>query len=286
MRVAIILLTLFTMVSCRKVEEPQIENLNGNKIGIIGHGGSGFQTGRNPLPTNSMASIEKAIDLQSADGVEVDVQLSKDSVIILYHDEILDGYTSCSGYIADHEASDLRKCLYREDFTVNNFLAEKISTLEDLLIKYQYSRFKPLIFLDTKYYPASGWSSRDFYEVLAEKIAALVKKYEAEEYLIAEGYDIGFFMKLRQEAPEVELYLDGNFDDSFALVLSSNLDGMVLKNQEATKEQVARAHSMGKKIVLFLVKDRKTTVEAINKNPDFIQTDNIDMAHQVLIYGY
>lgn len=286
MRVIIILIFMISIISCRKIDEPKIENLNGNKIGIIGHGGSGFQTGRKPLPTNSMASINKAIDLQSADGVEVDVQLSKDSVIILYHDEILDGYTSCSGYIADLDAVEVRKCLYREDFAVNNFLAEKIITLEDLLIKYQNSRFKPLIFLDTKYYPASGWSSTDFYKVLAQRIAMLSKRYHAEEYLIAEGYDLGFFMEMKQQAPDVALYLDGNFDESFEFVLNVNLDGMVLKNQEATNEQIAKAHAMGKKIVLFLVKDRKTTVEAINKNPDFIQTDNIDMAHQVLMYGY
>ena len=58
---------------------------------VIGHAGSGFLTPLNPfnpLPPSSRASIRQAL-ARGADGVEVDVQLSQDSVLLLYHDEKL-----------------------------------------------------------------------------------------------------------------------------------------------------------------------------------------------------
>ena len=80
---------------CRKPDIHNIKNLNNGKIMIIGHGGSGFQSVINPLPTNSAASVSKALDELEADGVELDVQLTADKQLILYHDARLESQTNC-----------------------------------------------------------------------------------------------------------------------------------------------------------------------------------------------
>lgn len=284
MKVAFLLFLSIVLTACRKKDDIDTDALHNNTITIIGHGGAGFQTGRKAFPTNSLLSIHNAIDVYSAAGVEVDVQLSKDSHVIMYHDENLDGYTSCSGYISDFTYNELQQCKYRQDFAVSGFLDERIASLEELLIRYQYEADKPLIFLDTKYYPYSSGNYNDFYTILAREVINLCLQYNYQQSLIVEGHDLNFLLKIKEQIPDLQVFFAGNFEESFDLVLQNGLDGMTLKNHEATKEQIAKAHSLNKKIALYLINDRKTTVEAISKSPDFIQTDNIILAQQVLMY--
>lgn len=58
-------------------------------------------------PENSMAALCSAIEL-GADIVEVDVQLSKDSVLVLMHDETIDRTTNGRGKVADFTFAELQ----------------------------------------------------------------------------------------------------------------------------------------------------------------------------------
>ena len=85
---------LLLTTACKKVEDGPIENLNGGIIRVVGHAGLGFESTLTPYPSNTLSSIRKAVEGFNADGVEVDVQLSKDSVPVLYHDNTLESLTA------------------------------------------------------------------------------------------------------------------------------------------------------------------------------------------------
>ncbi len=57
-------------------------------------------------PENTIAAFEKARELGAVD-VELDIQLSRDNVVVLYHDATLREKTGRSGKVRDHDASDL-----------------------------------------------------------------------------------------------------------------------------------------------------------------------------------
>ena len=86
-------------MSCEKVDLDGINNLNDNKITLIGHGGIGFESAQNPLPHNSITSLTKAIDAYGVEGVEADIQLSADDKIFMYHDNTLESGTDCGGCV-------------------------------------------------------------------------------------------------------------------------------------------------------------------------------------------
>ena len=93
-------------MGCSNQKAPPIENLRGGNIQVIGHGGSGFLSLFSPfnaLPPNSLASLSKALFVDKSDGVEIDVQMSKDSVLILYHDKKLESKTSSQGYVPQYK---------------------------------------------------------------------------------------------------------------------------------------------------------------------------------------
>ncbi|MBI6875756.1 glycerophosphodiester phosphodiesterase [Clostridium aciditolerans] len=59
-------------------------------------------------PENTMLAFEKAVEVQ-CDGIETDVQLTKDGVAVICHDETLERSTDGSGFIKNYTYLELSK---------------------------------------------------------------------------------------------------------------------------------------------------------------------------------
>ena len=59
-------------------------------------------------PENTMLAYEKAIEV-GADGIEFDVHLTKDSELVIIHDETLERTTDGKGLIKDKTLQELKK---------------------------------------------------------------------------------------------------------------------------------------------------------------------------------
>src|SRR5262252_9755429 len=59
-------------------------------------------------PENTMAAFDNGLAL-GADGLELDVHLSRDGVVVVHHDRLLDRTTALRGPIAERDAADLRR---------------------------------------------------------------------------------------------------------------------------------------------------------------------------------
>lgn len=59
-------------------------------------------------PENTLPAFELAAE-QGADGVELDVQLTRDGEVVVMHDETLDRTTDGSGWVADQSLDELRR---------------------------------------------------------------------------------------------------------------------------------------------------------------------------------
>ena len=80
-------------------------------------------------PENTLSSFELALE-QGADGIELDVHLSKDGRLVIMHDERVDRTTNAKGYIKDYTLEELKS------FDASNGMAgfenAKIPTLEEV----------------------------------------------------------------------------------------------------------------------------------------------------------
>jgi glycerophosphoryl diester phosphodiesterase len=74
---------------------------------VYGHAGTSLFPERWIYPANTKESVLYALDVLDADGVELDVQMTKDSVLVLYHDEYLDKNTTLSGCIPEYNLIEL-----------------------------------------------------------------------------------------------------------------------------------------------------------------------------------
>ena len=74
-----------------------------SKAIVIAHrGASGY------APENTIAAFNKALDMK-ADGIEIDVHLSKDGYVVVSHDEKLGRTSNGSGFIKDFTLEELKK---------------------------------------------------------------------------------------------------------------------------------------------------------------------------------
>jgi glycerophosphoryl diester phosphodiesterase len=83
-------------------------------------------------PENTMYAFDLGYKL-GAEGIETDVQLTKDNVPVLIHDETVKRTTSGSGYVKDYMYDELKK-LDAGSWFSPEFRDARIITLEDFLV--------------------------------------------------------------------------------------------------------------------------------------------------------
>lgn len=82
-------------------------------------------------PENTMAAFQEAIQV-GADGIELDVHLTKDGEIVVIHDETIDRTTDGSGWIKDLTLAEIR-CKSAGAWFDPRFQAERVPTLAEVL---------------------------------------------------------------------------------------------------------------------------------------------------------
>ena len=286
-RFLIILLIFIITNSCNKVDLDAVPNLNGGQIWVIGHAGSGFQTGRHPVPTNSEVSFEIAIEGYGADGCEMDLQLSKDSIPILFHDSYVDGSTGCTGCIYENHSTDLLNCNYRKDFAVNIFHEEKIIALEKILARYVNSEYDPIFFLDLKLYHECNSGDSAYIVLLANQLIRIIHSYNAEDkiFIITGHQSLIDAVRNTDNNPKPLLFigsLNKPFKEEFDFTLNNHLYGLTIGNEQITADEIKEAHANNLRVILYDVKSRASAIEAVEKSPDGIMTDNIQLLQEVL----
>src|SRR4051812_46249074 len=92
--IGLIIFFMLLHLTCKK-EKVTDDTYFGSKVIILGHHGIGAYY---KMPANTYESVVPAIGI-GCDGCEIDVHLTKDSALILYHTHLLNPHTTCSGPI-------------------------------------------------------------------------------------------------------------------------------------------------------------------------------------------
>lgn len=281
----LLVLVVCLMQACMKDQIKPVTNLNGNRIGVIGHGGIGFQSLNNELPHNSLTSLRKTIEAYGADGVEADIQMSNDSVLFMYHDHLLEESSNCWGCMYTKPASAISKCSYKNHITGNVIHDEKLARLHSMLDIFVQRPLKPLVFFDMRTVPQCAQPvEQDVYlEKLTNAVLNSITQYGAISWVVVESSDLDFLKMMRRKNPSVRLMMDGNNPDGMIRLCRENgLNGIVVPNNVLSKDQVILAHRNNLYVSVFNVKTNDDHVSAINKWVDYIQTDNIPLLQQML----
>lgn len=251
-----ILILIFT--GCKKRNQLQVQ--------VFGHAGNGMELQSSIYHDNSKEAIELALSMEGCDGVEVDVQLSNDNELWLYHDVDLNSETNGTGCI-NNNSSELYKLKYK------SIHKESLCKLSD--IKIQYLKNKTL-FLDIRHY-----NSCENKEV---NLDSLIKSIKENSILIQEKNQV--FILLSNPNWIKSFSLNGfhvlaslnSFEEYSSIIEDEYLSGVVIKQKWISKENVDYLHDLGKKVFIFDIRAPKETRNAIRKGADGIITDDIKTA--------
>lgn len=166
-----------------------------NKTMVLAHrGASGY------APENTLVAFEKAIQM-GADGIELDVQMTKDGQLVIIHDETVDRVSDGTGWVKDYTYEELSK------LNVNKILPEygrvKIPTLEEVYLLLKDTEL--IVNVELK-------NGIIFYDKLEEKVMELTRRLGFEDRIIYSSFNHYSILKLKELDPTVKtgfLYEDG-----------------------------------------------------------------------------
>lgn len=265
-RAWLIIAVLFCGAACKK-DDFDINNLNGGKIIAQGHGGMGIHS---TYPLDSPASILTCLH-SGADGVEIDVQMTKDSVLIAYHSADLGESTDMSGAVVAHTWAELKQAR----FIGVAYTEHRLMRLEDLFTNLD----DPQAFyfsLDLKPHP-NGEADATYDLRFANALVALLQRHGVIGNVLIESQQPYLLSVLQSELAELKLMIyPPTFEEGLATATQMGLFGISIDMAKINADQVAQAHARGLWVALWNAESKALNREAIGMNPEIIQSDRLD----------
>ncbi|MDO4271988.1 MAG: glycerophosphodiester phosphodiesterase, partial [Candidatus Saccharibacteria bacterium] len=154
-------------------------------------------------PENTLPAFQKAIDMH-ADGIELDIQLTKDNQIVVIHDEWIDRTSTGKGWVKDYTLEELRQFSYNKNFPELGTVT--IPTMQEVFDLIKPTNLRIDIELKTGVV---------FYPKLEEMILAMVKENGMEDRVEYSSFNHYTCVKLHELNPDAYvgfLYMDGTID--------------------------------------------------------------------------
>ncbi|MDL4839326.1 glycerophosphodiester phosphodiesterase [Aquibacillus rhizosphaerae] len=219
-------------------------------------------------PENSMSSISSAID-KGVDAVEIDVQMTKDGVVVLNHDTNLQRIAGLPSKISNMTFEEVSKIdigqLYAEEFK-----GERIPTLNAVLEEVKQEDVKLII--DTK--PV------DTKEGFVEKVVQAIEFYDMEGTTYIQSFDYDILREVRMLNSNIKIgqiiYLSaGNLS-------SLDVDFYTIRQSMLTERFIDNAREQNREVWVWTVNTERNMNQVLKYDIDGIITDYPEKAQNVI----
>jgi glycerophosphoryl diester phosphodiesterase len=158
--------------------------LGDHKVMVIGHRGAAGEA-----PENTLASFQLALT-QGADGIELDIHLSKDGEIMVCHDPTIDRTTNGSGYIVEMAAEEIKRYDAGGWFS-EQYAGQRIPTLAEV---FDLVPDNIMINIEIKY---------AYQGQLETKLIEFLSARNRIENIVISSFDHKCMQRIKKAAPEV-----------------------------------------------------------------------------------
>ena len=237
----------------------------------MGHAGMGIGS---QYPINSFESISLALG-SGMEGVEIDVQMTKDSVLVLLHDRTLQEQTSLEGVVSEVTWEYIQQGYYK-NFLYTNY---KIISLEQLFQHLENVQDYKFL-LDFKLYKIH--ESDAYIATYVRALAKVLEKYQMVNHVFPSSHKSKYLEKIKNRFPSVQLVVNGTLEKSLELAKANQAFGIIMQNEDATKEKIRQVHEEGFRVCLFGLYSKNDNLDAIEKNADYLFTDKVKHLMKIL----
>ena len=219
------------------------------KTMLIGHRGC-----KDIEPENTLLAIKKAIAI-GADGVEIDVRLSKDKELVVIHDDTLDRTTNGKGFVKNLILKELKK--------LNAGKGEKIPTLQEVI-----NVIKDKIYLIIEL--------KD--EGTEKRVVELIKKNKLKKVIMVSFIDqlVKNVKKIDKKIKTGILFKDNQIDP---IVMAKNADSEFVfpKYKLVNKKFVVKCHKKGIRVAVWNINNLNELKQASKLGLDIICSNRPDI---------
>tara|TARA_B100000809_G_scaffold62197_1_gene58977 strand:+ start:2331 stop:3170 length:840 start_codon:yes stop_codon:yes gene_type:complete len=266
-------IVILTMNSCKK-NDFDVVNLNGNRVSPIGHGGMGAD---NIYPKNCFESIINSFTI-GAEGVELDIQMTKDNVLVIFHDKDLSHSTNISGEIWKMNWAEIDGARYKFPLLTNY----KVITLEMLLENSPEFRGK-LFFMDYKKNNPNLSAALD--SRILQAFIRLVDKYgiAANTRMEFGASQLGLIELFRENRADLPIFIyTKDLDEGIKVGLQYSAIGIVMPSSVVSGASINKAHQNQLMVAVYGIHTKAGNIDMIENNVDFIQSDKLKHLLKVL----
>jgi len=211
-------------------------------------------------PGNTLESVLPVLEI-GADGSEIDIQMTKDSILVLFHNDVLEGRTHCTGKVYDYNWEEIKNCTYNavqsnvKLISVDE-LFSNIENLEDFYFSF-----------DCKLDPDNVYNI-NYRKIFLRAISQINDEYEMSGNIFIEG-DLNFLQLAKELGLNNKGFLIGS---SIDIAIENNIFG-IGATLETSPDTISYAHANGIYVMMWGAKTDIGNKQALKLNPDILQTD-------------
>lgn len=220
---------------------------------IFGHRGAAGS-----YPENTMLSFQAA-KKAGADGIELDIQMTKDGELVVIHDEKIDRTTNGTGYVKDVTLAEISR----------------------LDASYRFAHFKGSSYIPTLK-EVLGWASQQGafivnielkngiidYSQIEEKTIELIYKFNLQTKVIISSFNHYSLVRCKEISSEIEtaiLYMEGLYKP-WEYAASIGAKGLHPHYYAAKGKIILESQKRGIEVRPFTINDQQLMQQLMNEN--------------------
>lgn len=222
-------------------------------------------------PENTLPAFEEAVEV-GADYIELDVQLTADGQLVVFHDKTIERTTDGTGELSEMTYSELQKLSAGKWFSSDGrFDDVKISLLSEVL---EAVGDDILLNIEIK--------NHGDVKKTAEMTAAAIEEYGIERTCYVTSFSYTALKTIKKINPKIKTGLIANIATSTSFSQLRYIDAVSLNYIFVNSSIVNMAHQNGKRVFVWTV-DRKSDIQhMIAMGVDNIITNRPDRAYEIV----
>ncbi len=219
-------------------------------------------------PENTLAAVGQAI-AKRADYAEIDVQETKDGVVILLHDSNLKRTTGVDAEVSDWDYKKIRQ-LDAGSWFSEEYKGEMIPTLAEIL---EMAKGKIKLNIEIKL----NGTERN----LVHSVVRLIEVYDMTEDCVITSFQASALKEVKKLNPDIRTgyILKVAYGDFSGLDFA---DALSVNYSFATSILVNDAHDAGKEVYVWTVNSREKIINMISNGVDMVITDHPAFARETI----
>ena len=216
-------------------------------------------------PENTLMAFYAGLDM-GANGIETDVHMTRDGVLVLFHDDTLLRVTGQEGAVGDYTYEELQRFTVRHE----NGREDKIPTLENFLRCFGWRELHFAIELKDKY--------------VEKEVAEMLDRFNMREKTVVTSFSYENLERMRACAPQYKLgYLyKPATEDVLEKAQRIHLEQLCPKAEIITPELVQEYKAMGYSVRAWGVKNEELMHRVIASGADGMTVNFPDKLYEAL----